>query len=48
MKKPTTDDTTPETPTPEQIEPAAPVLEMPNAGGSYIRQPDGSLVKQEG
>lgn len=48
MRKPTTDDTPPETPAPVPTEPAALALEMPSAGGSYIRQPDGSLVKQEG
>lgn len=52
---PTPDAPTPETPAPET--PAAtppapkasrePTGQRPDAGGSYIRQPDGSLVKQE-
>ncbi len=37
-----------ETPTTPAAPVSAPVLERPRAGGSYIRQRDGSLVKREG
>ena len=38
----------PDTPTPDDLPPAAPAEPLPTSGGTYLRLPDGSLQRVGG